>query len=220
MAVATTGSSIINKGADGTDNSKVTQQTPGTPAPAKNGDDAHDDGKSCGQKAGNGTPGVDGTPGRHGADGGVAGVGNQIKIDLDEMNGHYVLRVEGGHGGSGGPGGAGGQGQQGGRGGHSSDHCSGGRDAASGKGGRGGDGGNAQDGGNAGDIYITFKSGQPTFEATIAGGEAGTPGEGGPAGEPGAPGAGDLGGGDTGKTAKPGAGGQFFVNGKKQKGSE
>ena len=150
--------------------------------------------KSCSVNAGPGDPGVHGHDGLKGKDGGTPGDGNQIKIDLDVMEGHYVLTVKGGKAGGGGPGGVGGTGQA------------------------GGDGPN---GGNAGDIYITFASGNPTFAATIEAGGAGSGGDPGPGGAGGAgnPPGGSLGGGSYGKKGSPGTGGQFFLNGKKQKSS-
>ncbi len=215
-------STITNIGPDGTDNTDAAPPpAPATIDQAAQGRPGVEGKKSCSVNAGPGDPGVHGHDGLKGKDGGTPGDGNQIKIDLDVMEGHYVLTVKGGKAGGGGPGGVGGTGQAGGAGGTGTSHCSPGPTGPGGPGGIGGPGGDGPNGGNAGDIYITFASGTPTFAATIEAGGAGSGGGPGPGGAGGAgnPPGGSLGGGSYGKKGSPGTGGQFFLNGKKQKSS-
>lgn len=216
-------STFKNIGANGADHKD--DPPPGPPATlprAAQGTPAQEGKKSCSVQAGPGNKGVDGNTGGIGANGGVPGDGNQIKIDLAVMEGNYIITVAGGDAGSGGPGGIGGTGQQGGPGGSGTDHCGGGAVGPGGSGGRGGNGGDGPNGGNGGDIYITFASGTPTFAASITGGKPGRgghPGNGGPPGDGNPPG-GSLGTGGFGSDGLPGKTGQLFVNGKKHPAKE
>lgn len=212
---------IINSGPDGADNGAAPPPPlPATidPPAAAQGTPGVEGKKSCSVQPGPGNPGVHGNQGLKGRDGGTPGNGNQIKIDLAVMEGHYVLTVKGGKAGNGGPGGTGGTGQDGGPAGPKPSDCSPGATGPAGAGGKGGTGGDGPDGGNAGDIYITFAQGSPTFAATIEPGSGGTSGTPGPGGAPGAGtgGGGSLGGGDYGHKGVAGKGGQFFLNGRKQ----
>lgn len=211
------GTTIENIGAPGADYSKSDPPPPQgdySPKAAKAGGDASDDGKSCGTGAGTGDKGVQGYTGTAGQKGGKGGDANQIKVTADVMEGDYTYTTAGGAGGSGQTGGKGGRGQDGGAGGKGSKNCGGGAQGDGGQGGTGGDGGDAGAGGNAGDIYVTYKSGAPTFQVSVTAGGAGRVGNPGAGGDGGSPNAGSGVNGASGKAAEGGKAGLIFINGK------
>lgn len=193
------------------------------PPTAAPGNPAQDDGKSCGTQATNGAPGVQGKTGITGKAGGEGGKGQQIKLVVKEMTGHYTCLSSGGDGGGGQTGGPGGTGQNGGPGGVKSDHCDAAGQGPAGPGGPGGLGGDAGPGGDAGDIYITYTAGNPppTFDIQARPGAAGKANNGGSGGNPGSgnPAAGKGDGGKGGKSASGGKAGNVYVNGQPVKSS-
>jgi hypothetical protein len=191
------------------------------PPKADAGTPGQDGDKSCSVGAGQGHTGTTGLTGYTGGNGGIGVSSNNITLTISEMSGNYTLLTQGGNGGKGGKGGKGGPGQTGGDGGASTSQCGTGPQGQGGPGGTGGTGGKFGTGGDAGNIYVKYQTGNPTFNATVRAGRAGLPGPGGDGGDRGAGnplgGIGDGGGlGPTPTDADNGKAGSVFINGVKQ----
>ncbi|NRN27203.1 hypothetical protein [Photorhabdus heterorhabditis] len=213
---------IINRGSDGNHGGNGANGTDGKTG--GHGNAGQDNKSSCAKAATSGTNGTYGTDGSAGSNGENGGGANDIVLKIAYLTGTVNLESTGGNGGNGGNGGKGGRGGNGGNGGGSTSYCSAGRGGSGGNGGKGNNGGNGGKGGDGGNIYVTYESGSPVFNAKSAGGMRGEGGYAGYGGGGGYGGSGSPSGsngkigasGNDGLAGATGVKGYVYINGERQ----